>query len=126
LLDYVAENMFLQLKHKNLEVYLFAERLVIECYRLANTLPTEEKWGLSSQIRRASVSVILNIAEGCSRVSKRERNRFLEIARSSLSELDTALSIGTKLGFLALDSNHQVGQLMNSCFAMLSKMIISP
>ena len=67
--------------------------LVKEVYRLAASLPGEEKFGLKAQICRAAISVPSNIAEGCSRNSNLEYKRFLEIAMGSLFELETQLIV---------------------------------
>lgn len=82
--------MFLQLNHQKLEVFKTSGLVVSECYRLSKTLPVEEKFGMISQIRRAALSVYLNIAEGASRKSELERRRYYEIARGSLIEIDAA------------------------------------
>lgn len=58
--------MFLQLNHQKLEVFSDSREFVLECYRLTMKLPSEEKFGMITQIRRAALSVHLNISEGCS------------------------------------------------------------
>ena len=75
--------------------------LVTRVYSVANTFPADERFGLTSQVRRASVSVPSNIAEGAARGSRKEFIHFLTIARGSLSELDTQLRIARNLEFLA-------------------------
>lgn len=69
--------MFLNLSHTKLEVYKITQALALECYRLIKIFPSDERFALVQQIRRAAISVHLNLAEGCSRKSKKERNRFL-------------------------------------------------
>ncbi len=81
------------LSHKSLEVYKMALKLVKEIYSITKLFPKEEQYVLVSQIRRAAISVISNIAEGASRISKAEKKRFFEIARGSLVELDTQFEI---------------------------------
>lgn len=85
--------MFLKLNHQSLNVYQALRNFVFECYKLTNQLPAEEKFGMISQIRRAALSVHLNIAEGASRKSEAERKRYFEISRGSLIEIDAALDI---------------------------------
>ncbi len=77
--------------HKKMKVWQEAMRAVREMYRLTNLLPSEEKFGLISQMRRAAVSIPCNIAEGAARRGKKEFKNFLSIAQGSLSELDTLL-----------------------------------
>jgi four helix bundle protein len=69
--------MFLDLSHTRLDVFIASKELIMLCYKIARSFPQEEKFALTQQIRRAAVSVHLNIAEGCSRRSVAERKRFL-------------------------------------------------
>ena len=73
--------------------------LVTAVYGHSAAFPSEERFGLTAQLRRAAVSVPSNIAEGAARASRAELHRFLSISRGSLSELDTQLQIATRLGF---------------------------
>lgn len=86
--------------HHSLEVWQEAMTLVTSLYGITQTFPSDERFGLTSQIRRAAVSVPSNVAEGAARGSAKEFLRFLLIARSSLSELDTQLRIAQNLGYL--------------------------
>jgi four helix bundle protein len=113
----------LSLNHKKLKVWGKSIELVKEIYLLTNTFPSSEKFGLISQLRRASVSVASNISEGASRKSKNERTRFYEISRSSLVELDTQIEISIKLGYLQVNDIKKLKKLANEVFAMLSAMI---
>jgi four helix bundle protein len=88
-------------RHQDLVVWQKAMDLVIESYRLAQRLPLNEQYGFASQIRRASVSVPANIAEGFGRWHKKEFLRFLLLANGSLKELETHLEIGKRLSFFA-------------------------
>ncbi|TBM99372.1 four helix bundle protein [Hyunsoonleella flava] len=85
---------------RKLEIWKNGIELVKQVYRLSDKLPSEEKFGLRSQITRASVSVPSNIAEGCSRNSEVEFKRFLEIAIGSLFEVETQLVIAQELKFI--------------------------
>jgi four helix bundle protein len=91
--------MFLILNHQQLDIYKTTVQLVGECYQLTKYFPNDERFGLVSQLRRASVSVHLNIAEGASRRSDIERKRYFEIARGSVIEIDAALDIIKTLGY---------------------------
>lgn len=79
----------LKLNHKKLTVWEKSIDFVKEVYRLTDNFPSEEKFGLISQVRRAAVSVSSNLSEGASRKSEKERRRYYEIARSTLVEIDT-------------------------------------
>jgi four helix bundle protein len=96
-----------QRNHKDLRVWRTAMRLTQEIYALTSTFPKEELFGLSSQMRRAAVSVPSNIAEGSARNSTKELIHFLSIATGSLSELDTQLELTKLLGYSADISNIQ-------------------
>lgn len=84
--------------HERLEVWRDAMDLVEAVYHFSNAFPDSERFGLTSQIRRAAVSVPSNIAEGAARRSTPEYLHFLSIARGSLSEMDTQRQIACRLG----------------------------
>jgi four helix bundle protein len=95
----------------------------MECYKLTKHLPTEERFGMISQLRRAALSVHLNIAEGASRKSETERKRYYEVARGSLIEIDAALDIAKSLHYLEDFNMDDLGASMIECFKMLTGMI---
>ena len=97
--------------------------LVKEVYKATASFPKEEKYVLISQIRRAAVSVCSNIAEGASRISKKEKKRFYEISRSSLVEMDTQFEIAIILEYYKNGQMQELEQYLESTFRMLSKMI---
>jgi four helix bundle protein len=117
--------MFLTLNHQKLDVYQASNSIVLECYRLSRSLPSDEKFGMISQIRRAALSVHLNVAEGCSRKSEAERKRFYEIARGSVIEIDAALDIAKELHYLDTVSVENLGNQMIRCFKLLTGLIDS-
>jgi len=115
----------LDLSHKKLEVWNKSIELVTEVYKLTFKFPTQEQYGLTSQIRRSAISVPSNISEGNARSSKLETLRFLDIARASLVELDTQIEIAVKLDFLSGSDTITISEMINHTFAMLSKFIKS-
>jgi four helix bundle protein len=115
--------MFIQLKHKSLTVYSSVKELTKEVYKISLLLPADEKFNMIQQIRRAALSVKLNLAEGCSRHSQAERKRYLIISRGSIVEIDAALETATDLNYFKIGELENIGELLNKCFAMLSKMI---
>lgn len=86
---------------RNLKVWSKAHELSILIYRRTSAFPRDEIYGLTSQIRRAAVSIGANIAEGCGRRSDGEMQRFLQIARGSASEVEYHLLLAKDLGFLS-------------------------
>lgn len=115
--------MFLQLGHTNLDVYKFSYKLTLEAYKATKNLPDIERYNLTSQIRRAALSVHLNIAEGCSRKSKTERKRYFEIARGSVIEIDSALDVVVGLDYLDKRELNDLGESIINSFKLLSGMI---
>jgi four helix bundle protein len=84
--------------HRDLEVWSKSIELSVSIYQLTRSFPVEERFGLASQLRRASVSVPSNLAEGAGRGSRGEFLRFIAIARGSLAELQTQLEIARRCG----------------------------
>lgn len=74
--------------------------LVVECYKITASFPSSEQYGLVSQMRRAAASVPANIAEGRSRVGKKDYARFISVAQGSLSELETYFVLSERLKYL--------------------------
>ena len=85
---------------EKLDVWKYAKNLAIDVYKLTDQLPSEEKYGLVSQIRRAAFSVPANISEGSSRLSGKSQGNFYQIAYSSLLELYNHLVIVTELNLI--------------------------
>ncbi|MEO8820714.1 MAG: four helix bundle protein [Ginsengibacter sp.] len=117
--------MFLKLNHQKLDVYTYSKRFVIECYKLTKQLPSDEKFGMISQIRRAGLSVHLNIAEGSPRKSEVERKRYYEISRGSIVEIDAALDIAKELNYLDDFDLNQLQESMIKTFKLLSGLIVT-
>jgi four helix bundle protein len=86
---------------RKLLVWEKAHKLTLDIYGVTSQFPTEERYGLTSQLRRASVSIPANIAEGCGRDSEGELLRFMRIAMGSSSELEYELLLAHDLGYLS-------------------------
>lgn len=111
--------MFLKLAHTRLDVFQASKEFVLECYRVTNSFPGDEKFAMTSQIRRAALSAHLNVAEGCSRKSLAERKRFYEVSRGSLIEVDTAFDIALSLNYCTNDRLENLGEILVKTFKML-------
>ncbi|MEM8944614.1 MAG: four helix bundle protein [Planctomycetota bacterium] len=86
--------------YQDLKVWQVGVDLSVQIYRVTKDFPKEELYGLTSQIRRAGISIPSNIAEGHARKSQKELSRFLDIAKGSLAEVETQLIIARRLGYL--------------------------
>jgi four helix bundle protein len=115
--------MFLQLAHTKLHVFTASKEFLLECYKVTKDFPAEEKYAMTSQIRRAALSVHLNIAEGCSRKSLQERRRFYEVSRGYLIEVDTAFDIAVDLTYCTKDEVQVLGEKIVKTFKILCGLI---
>ena len=115
--------MFLTLNHQKLEVYRTSREFVKQCYKLTKSLPSDEKYGMVTQIRRAALSVHLNIAEASSRKSELERKRYFEISRGSVIEIDAALDVAKDLLYLKNLDLQPLAKSMVECFKILCGLI---
>ncbi len=110
-------------KHHDLMVWQESMSLVKDIYRATENFPREEIYALTSQMRRAAVSVPSNIAEGAARTSNKEFLHFLSIARGSLSELETQILLAHDLEYLP--ENRLVLERVERIFALLGGLIKS-
>lgn len=115
--------MFLKLNHQNLFVYSETRIFSKHCFLFTKSLPADERYNLVQQIRRAALSVHLNLAEGSSRKSLAERKRYYEIARGSVIEIDAALDACEDFGYCSKDLLTELGSSMVKVFVALTKMI---
>lgn len=90
--------------HKKLKAWQLSMDIAVDVYRASDEFPSEERFGLISQMRRSAVSVPSNLAEGAARRTKKEFVSFLRIAQGSLSELDTQLELAKRLEYIDDDS----------------------
>ncbi len=86
---------------RQLAIWQRSHQLTLEIYKLTRTFPSDERYGLTSQLRRSMASVPANIAEGCGRDTEMELKRFLDIAHGSASEADYHLHLATDLLYLS-------------------------
>ncbi len=108
--------------HKDLIVWQKSMDLVIKVYTLTESFPKGEMYGLTSQMKRATISIPSNIAEGRRRASKKDYHHFLVIAYGSGAELETQIEIAKRLQFGKNLNYVQVDSLLNEVMRMLNKM----
>ena len=111
--------------YKDLKVWQKGVDLVVVIYKLSTQFPAEEKYGIASQIKRCSVSIPSNIAEGSGRGTDKEFKRFLEISLGSCNELETQLIISDRLGFLKenelSETYKSIAEISNMLIALINK-----
>ena len=111
-------------RYQQLTVWQKGMQLVKLIYLVTNTLPREELYGLSNQMRRAVISIPSNIAEGFGRYNTKEYLHFLRIARGSCYEVETQLQICTQINYLTEEETSAPLQLCNEINRMLNAMLI--
>ncbi|WP_046759023.1 four helix bundle protein [Kordia jejudonensis] len=112
-------------RFKELHVWKSSRIFCKSMYELTANFPDHEKFGLTSQLRRASISIASNIAEGASRRSNKDFYRFLEIAIGSAFEIETQLLIASDLNFLKEDESKRILNELEAIMKMLSKLMMS-
>jgi four helix bundle protein len=111
--------------HRKLRAFELADQLALAVYQTTKTFPKEEMFGMTSQIRRAAVSVPSNIVEGCARNSNADFLRFLDMAFGSGRELEYQLSLATRLGYFNQGESQQLDVIVNELMKVLSGLIRS-
>jgi len=111
--------------HKDLDVWKDGISFVTKVYKMTSSFPKEEIYGITSQIRRASVSIPSNIAEGAARKTANEFRQFLYIALSSAAELNTQIIISNNLGFLDRDQTDNLNSELDSLSRRIQGLIKS-
>ncbi|MES2776122.1 MAG: four helix bundle protein [Bacteroidota bacterium] len=115
----------LNLSHKKLVAWQKAIELLPLIYNLCKKLPKEETYNLISQLKRATLSISNNLTEGCARKSKTEKNRFFEISRSSLVEVDNCIEAALVLDYINKNDLPEIEQLVVELFKLISGLIQS-
>ena len=110
----------MEYNYQKLDVYKVAKELVQQVYVLLKEYPSEEKYALCDQIRRAAISVTSNIAEGVSRTSNKEKIHFLEIAYASMMEVDSQLDISVDLQYISIEQYELINKNVNNIGRQLS------
>jgi four helix bundle protein len=107
-----------QKPHRNLVAWQKGMDLVMEVYKLTRNFPEREIYGLSSQLRRAALSVPSNIAEGAADRTHAQFSHFLSTALGSLNEIDTQLELSFRLGYLSEYGYNKISVLLDECLAV--------
>lgn len=112
--------------YRDLDVWRIAMDIVVEVYRVTKGFPPDERFGLTSQLRRAAVSIASNIAEGHSRLGAGEHRRFVSIARGSVGEVETQLAVAVRLEFSAPENSGaleaQLGRSSKMLFSLYRRL----
>ena len=99
--------------YKELEVYKEGYKLTKEVYKMTKRYPEEEKYVITSQIRRAAISVVLNISEGYGRKSKEDFKRFLKISYGSINEVETLIELSKDLEYIEEEKYREIIERYN-------------
>ena len=110
--------------HTKLRAFELADELAVLVYRLTADFPKEEQFGLTSQLRRAAVSVPSNIVEGCARGSEADYIRFLNIAFGSVRELHYQLNLSSRLGLLKVREFSKIEPVVTETEMVLNGLMI--
>lgn len=114
-----------QKPHKRLDVWNKSIDLTLDIYKLSESFPKSEVYGLTSQMRRAAVSIPSNIAEGAARQTKKEFINYLHMSQGSLSELDTQLVIASRLNYISMETYQEIENRIETISKMLTGLIKS-
>ena len=108
--------------HENLDLWKKAIEFVVSIYKVTETFPKEEKFGLTSQLRRAAVSIVANISEGAARRSGKEFRQFLSHSQGSASEVDAELVISYRLTYLTQNDFQRLAEDLDHIGRMITKL----
>lgn len=106
--------------YRKLVAYQKAKEVVKHTYKLLKKFPVEERYAMSDQLRRASVSITSNIAEGVNRYSVKDKSHFIEVSYGSLMEVSSQFEIAEELGYITADDRLSMDQLIEEVARLLS------
>lgn len=111
--------------YRKLIVYQKAKEVIKRTYKLLKKFPSEERWAMCDQLRRASVSITSNIAEGVNRFSVKDKSHFIEMAYGSLMEVSSQFEIAEELGYITSEERLSMDQLIEEDARLLSGLLNS-
>ncbi|MGD0265379.1 MAG: four helix bundle protein [Candidatus Methylomirabilota bacterium] len=111
--------------HKRLDAWSLSMEFAVQIYKATEAFPHEERFGLTSQLRRSAVSIPSNIAEGAARQTKKEFLNSLHISQGSVSEVDAELELANRLGFLPDDLHTSLVHTLERIDSLISGLIRS-
>ena len=111
--------------HRKLTAFQLADKLVIEVYKLTRNFPQDERFGMTSQIRRAAVSVAANLVEGCARETQKDYRHFCNISFGSLRETGYFLDLAIRLEFVTKEESEACLNLHDQASRVLAGLIRS-
>ena len=106
--------------YRKLIAYQKAKEVVKRTYKLLKKFPADERYALCDQLRRASVSITSNIAEGVNRYSVKDKSHFIEMSYGSLMEVSSQFEIAEELGYISCDERLSMDQLIEEVARLLS------
>lgn len=106
--------------YRKLIAYQKAKEIVKRTYNLLKKFPSEERWAMCDQLRRASVSITSNIAEGVNRYSVKDKSHFIEMAFGSLMEVSAQFEIAEELGYITIEDRMSMDELVKEVARLLS------
>jgi four helix bundle protein len=109
---------------RELTVWERAHTLALDIHRVTKSFPASERYGLTAQVRRASVSVVSNIAEGSGRLNDRELAYFLRIARGSVHEVQCQLLLSLDMGYLDKETWTNLDRVVQEVSKMLTRFVV--
>jgi four helix bundle protein len=106
--------------YRKLIAYQKAKEVVKRTYKLLKKFPAEERWAMCDQLRRASISITSNIAEGINRYSVKDKSHFIEMSYGSLMEVSSQFEIAEDLGYITKEDRLSMDQLIEEVARLLS------